>query len=244
MHETYRDFDSREDFIRSLSLYHNDPTVRPGQDFSLIGKVVSNYQSELYNIRSNINLIKQSWHDQSIAAIEKSVSQLGHRQLEIMAGQKKDKLNAGYDIKQPMYRVHKVPCHSIFLLVAKKLGLDHAIGRYHVQFPGEVTTWHTDIFAPAQEFLPDFIQNIQDDQIGQDLGIRRIIVALEDWHWGQCMMFGTSVWHQWQAGDIIFWNYGMPHCAANAGFEPRIFASITGLATEDFWNNVKDQKNY
>lgn len=244
MNKTYRDFDSREDFIRSLGLYHHDSTVAPGKDFACIGKVVSNYQSELNGILDNINIIKQSWHDQSISSIEKSVGRLGDRQIEIMAGQKKDKVKAGYDIDQPMFRVSKVPDNSIFLSIAQDLGLEHALGRYHVQFPGEVTAWHTDIFAPAQEFLPDFVKNVPDEQIGQDLGIRRIIVALEDWRWGQSMMFGTSVWHQWQAGDIVYWNYGMPHCAANAGYEPRVFVSITGLANEKFWCNIKQQKQY
>ena len=186
-------------------------------------------------IKENLNFIKANWNNQSIEQIESAVADLGPRHLDIMAGQKNDKLRAGYQSNSPMYRVSKCGANSIFQQLAKDIGLDHHVARYHIQFPGEVTIFHTDIFSPAHEFLPETMKNISDDQVGKDIGVRRVLIALEDWEWGQVLMFGAQSWSQWQAGDIIYWKYGVPHCGANMGFVPRISVSITGLATDKFY---------
>jgi hypothetical protein len=227
---TYKDFDSRELFVKSLNLFHYDKSSTK-KEFRVLHNFTPDFDSELSEIKQNLNEIKTTWHNQSVEQIEKSVTKQGEQQLRIMSGQKNDKLQAGYMPDAPMYRIKTCAKDSVFYKLADILGLEHAYARYHVQFPGEVTAWHTDIFSPAHEFLPDSTKNFSENQVGKDQGIRRVLVALEDWDWGQSVMFGSDIWKQWGAGDIVSWNYGTPHCSANMGFTARISVSITGLAT-------------
>jgi hypothetical protein len=241
--KTFKDFDSREEFVRSLNLFHNDLDKKQ-KEFNVVhGLCNQNFVPELNNIKKNLDFVQTHWNNQSIEHIEASVSQYGVSQMEIMQGQKNDKVRAGYLPSMPMYRVNQCNNNSVFYQLAESLGLTHSVARYHVQFPGEVTAMHTDIFSPAHEFLPDVVKNIPDSKIGHDNNVRRILIALEDWRWGQTLMFGATSWVQWKAGDIAYWNYGVPHGAANMGYSPRITASITGLATDKFFEIFNYESN-
>jgi len=231
----YADFDSRLEFVKALNLYHYDLNGSV-TEFVTIKNSCSGFESEVDQIKSNFDIIRQTWNDQSINQIEKSVSKQGKSQLDIMLGQKNDKVRAGYQADAPQYRISKCNEESIFNKLGEHIGLEQSYARYHVQFPGEVTAFHTDIFSPAHEFLPALPGH--HTEIGKDTGIRRVLIALQDWNWGQVLMFGTGCWTQWKAGDMIYWDYGIPHCASNMGYEPRISVSITGLATDKFYNFI------
>lgn len=242
MTKTYKDFNSREEFTKSLNLYHYDRT-RSDPDYSKIFTAEpSKFQNELLDLVKNINDIKKSWNNQSIQHIEESVSKKGQRHLDIMQGQKTDKLAAGYRSDAPMYRINNCDANSYFYQLANCLGLERSLARYHVQFPGEVTVWHTDIFSPAHEFLAELVGDIPDEKIGQDNNIGRVLIALEDWDWGHMMVFGKTPWINWNAGDVIYWNYGVPHGSANMGFKPRISVSITGIITDKFRKAIADAR--
>jgi hypothetical protein len=133
-----------------------------------------------------------------------------------------------------MYRVKNCGPNSYFTQLAEEIGLKQGFARYHLQFPGEVTAWHTDIFSPAHEFLAAGSEDIADQEVGLDRNIRRIIIALEDWDWGHILVFGKTPWINWNAGDVIFWEYGVPHGAANMAYKPRMSVSITGISTDKF----------
>jgi len=233
MKKTYKDFDSRIKFVEYLKIYHGDRD-HSGNDFKTFANISKeNYQPELDKILSNIESIRNEWNNQSIEEIEKSVSKKGERHLAIMQGQKQDKLRAGYRLDQPMYCVHNCNDDSYFYEFAKEIGLENSLARYHVQFPGEVTAWHTDIFSPAHEFLVE-VEPETDDTVGLDKKIRRILISLEEWDWGHLMLFGKTSWINWHAGDVIYWDYGVPHGSANMSYTPRISVSITGIITEKF----------
>jgi hypothetical protein len=232
---TILDYNSREEFVRALNLFHYNTNTKQ-REFKIVSSLCQvDFSSELNEIKKNLELIKDTWNDQSISAIEKSVTAQGAKQVKIMSAQKHDKIQAGYTETMPMYRIKQCSSSSVFYNLAEAIGLEYAVSRYHVQFPGEVTVLHTDIFSPAHEFLPDFVKNTPDEQIGKDNNIRRVLIAMEDWNWGQILMFGADPWLQWKSGDIAYWKYGVPHCAANMGYSPRIMASITGLATDKFF---------
>ena len=234
---TYKDFDSRNAFVDYLGLYHKDRRSQT-PDFRMIHRVdLHCYELELQSLRTDLINIKNSWNNQSIDHIEQSVSKHGEHQLDIMQGQKNDKLRAGYDPQQPMYRIKNCAADSFFYHLAHDLGLERPLARYHIQFPGEVTAWHTDIYSPAHEFLAPLVDDT-DETIGQDKNIRRILIALEQWDWGQLFLFGKTPWVNWQAGDVVYWEYGVPHSAANTGYIPRISVSITGLITKRFNDKV------
>lgn len=242
--KTWQDFDSREEFFRYLGYYHYDKDL-PDQDaYVIMGKVEQDFDAEVAYLKENIQTIKDTWNDQSPAAVAKSVKELGPRAEAVMAAQANDKKRAGYKDDAPMYRTNNTDPKSIFYKVAEKLGLTYPLCRWHVQFPGEVTFWHVDIFHPAHKFLPPVAHNIPDDKVGHDNNIRRLMIALEDWDWGQVMMFGKSVYVEWKKGDIVYWPYGMPHAMSNCGFQPRMSVSITGMQTELFKENLKKVQNY
>lgn len=244
MKKTYKDFDSREGFLENLGHWHYDKTRTATNEFRKIDSVQIDYQAELAEIRQQLAQIRSTWNDQSIETIRREVAKTKHAEfnLDVMAGQEQDKLRAGYDIQKAMYHVKKVESGSVWEKIGNQFGLGNPLIRFHIQFPGDVTIWHTDIFAPHHDLLPSDT-SMTEENVGQDLGLRRILIALEDWDWGQCFMFGAQTWSQWQAGDAIFWKFGTPHCAANMGFTPRISISVTGYETDQFNNIVNGNKS-
>lgn len=61
----------------------------------------------------------------------------------------------------------------------------------------------------------------------------RIFIQLTDWRPGQFWEFGNYHWNQWRAGEIITFDWeNMPHCTANAGYDPRVTFQLTGIRTE------------
>lgn len=230
---TYKDFKTRTEFVNHLGLYHGD-RHDPRPDWSKIDTVSSElYAKELGIILHDLDHVRETWNNQSIQHIEQSVAKKSAKQLEIMQGQTQEKIDAGYSPDRAMYRVQNCAADSVFNDYAKQIGLQDSVSRYHVQFPGEVTVWHTDIYSPAHEFLAH-ADDISDEQIGQDRQIRRILIALQTWDWGHLLIFGKTPWVNWDAGDVIYWQYGVPHGSANMGFTPRISVSITGLAGTRF----------
>jgi hypothetical protein len=234
--KTYKDFDSRELFVQSLQHWHYDKWIRNAIEYRKILQIDQNtYSYELGQLKQNLELIKQQWNDQSLLRIRQEIARTAnsHTNLEILAGQEQDRLKAGYPTNKSMYHVKQVESDSVWESIGQQFGLKDAVTRLHVQFPGDVTAWHADIFAPYHDLLPNTCLNSK-NTVGQDIGLRRIIIALEDWDWGQCFMFGSHTWSQWHAGDVIYWNFGVPHCAANMGLTPRICMSVTGTSTELF----------
>lgn len=239
--KTFKHFDSREEFLQSLGHWHYDKSMNPEDEFKKIAKVSIDFSKELNEVKQQLETIKETWNNQSIETIRTKVAQSQDSafNLEVMSSQEKDKLRAGYDVQKSMYHVKKVEPGSIWEKIGNQFGLKNPLVRLHVQFPGDMTVWHTDIFSPHHDLLPNEIK-VTEELVGQDLGFRRIILALEDWDWGQCFMFGAKTWSQWQAGDTIYWKFGTPHCAANMGFSPRLCLSVTGQVTEEFKKIVNE----
>jgi hypothetical protein len=244
MKKTYKDFNSREEFLQSLGHWHYDKSLAPVNEFQKIGCTNIDYKKELDEIKKQLETIKSSWNNQSIQTIRKEVSKTTQADfnLDVMIGQENDKLQAGYDVQKAMYHVKKVESDSVWEKIGNQFGLGNPLIRFHIQFPGDITIWHTDIFAPHHNLLPSDVA-LTEETVGQDLGLRRILIALEDWDWGQCFMFGAQTWSQWHAGDAIFWKFGTPHCAANMGFTPRISISVTGQETEQFKKIINESTN-
>jgi hypothetical protein len=240
--KTYKDFNSREEFVQYLNHWHYDRWATNQQEFKVIANIEAVlFEEELNKLKSQLDLVRKTWNDQSQIRIRKEVAKTDDAELnlDILAGQENDRLRAGYDSEKSMYHVRQVDPGSVWDSIAQQFGLENPMSRLHVQFPGDVTVWHTDIFAPYHNLLPNNLANFNDSTVGQDQGFCRIIIALEDWTWGQCFMFGAQTWSQWRSGDVIHWPFGTPHCAANMGFSPRICMSVTGTQTETFNNLIK-----
>ena len=112
--------------------------------------------------------------------------------------------------------------------ISDAIGLADCMNRIHVQLPGELWNLHID---KLQKWSPDAPNSVM-----------RIMIQLTDWQPGQFWAYGNHNYHQWRAGDVTTFDWAnMPHCTANAGYEPRVTLQLTGIKTAktyDFLANL------
>lgn len=73
---------------------------------------------------------------------------------------------------------------------------------------GDYQQWHVDCHAPTNMI--------------------RVLIHLQDWEFGQALLWGTKSIVQWHAGDAIMWNPHVPHATFNAGRHKRYTLRVTG----------------
>ena len=109
--------------------------------------------------------------------------------------------------------------------LANKYNLTH----YHYCIvlipPGQCMPVHDDTYSYLNKYMKRDYPNVKYDTSN----IRRYLVFLTDWEWGQCFGAGNVIKWQWRVGDTYTWKYRMLHWASNASFEPMVFFEITGL---------------
>jgi hypothetical protein len=102
--------------------------------------------------------------------------------------------------------------------ISDAFALVDCMTRIHVQQPGEVWNLHID---KLQKWAPDHPEQVM-----------RIMIQLTDWRPGQFWQYGNYNYSQWRAGDITTFDWAnIPHCTANAGFDPRATLQLTGIRT-------------
>jgi hypothetical protein len=109
------------------------------------------------------------------------------------------------------------------------LGFEKPVdAKVQMQRPGCVMHKHLD---------PDFIFN--------DPYRVRLLITLAPWEYGQCMFFNNTVFHQWEAGTIIYTNFNsIYHFTVNASWHTRPILQITGVPgkkLQDILNNPQPQ---
>ena len=140
-----------------------------------------------------------------------------------------------YDLEMGGYGKDYVITHmswdipECFEKIVNQFALQDCMARLHVQKPGEMWNLHID---KLQKWAP----NNPDSVI-------RIFIQLTDWAPGQFWEFGNYHWRQWRAGDVVSFDWAnMPHCTANAGYDPRVTLQLTGVKTDltyDFLAHLK-----
>jgi hypothetical protein len=101
--------------------------------------------------------------------------------------------------------------------LAYSLGVERGYIAVQRSMPGTIIPWHTDShWGSAQRY------GVKPEEI------RRYSIFPEDWHWGHLFQVGNSCLTDWKKGDIITWNYKVPHLTANAGTVPKYTMRITG----------------
>ena len=106
-----------------------------------------------------------------------------------------------------------------FVNIYEQMGWKDIGTSYYRMDTGTVLPEHGDLYL---KYIKLF--NLQ----GKETTIRRAIVFLEDWasgHYAECA--GTPIVN-WDAGNIVEWEYDAPHLAANLGLAPRYTLQITG----------------
>jgi hypothetical protein len=103
--------------------------------------------------------------------------------------------------------------------ITDAFGLADCMARIHVQLPGELWNLHID---KLQKWAPEDPNSIM-----------RIMIQLTDWQPGQFWEYGNYHYHQWRCGDVTTFDWqNIPHCTANAGYEPRVTLQLTGIRTK------------
>ena len=102
--------------------------------------------------------------------------------------------------------------------ISDSFALADCMERIHVQQPGEVWNLHID---KLYKWAPE-----------DPASVMRIMIQLTDWQPGQFWQYGNHNYHQWRAGDVTTFDWAnVPHCTANAGFDPRVTLQLTGIRT-------------
>ena len=105
-------------------------------------------------------------------------------------------------------------------LIYQVLPLDHAVASVHRQDPGQILPWHMDRFYMLRRLYPD-----------DKRPIWRFLIFLEDWKQGHFLQVKDSVLHHWRRGDVVVWQPGTEHLAANVGLEKKWTCNVTGFLT-------------
>ena len=94
---------------------------------------------------------------------------------------------------------------------------------------GQCMPVHDDSYSYLQKYMKRDYPEVKYDQIKH---IKRYLVFLTDWEWGQTLGAGNTICHQWTEGSIHEWDYKMLHWSSNASMSPILFFEITGLNLE------------
>jgi hypothetical protein len=92
------------------------------------------------------------------------------------------------------------------------------------QPPGQFTSPHYDSFIGYCKF-----KNIPESMASK---IKRYVIFLKDWKFGQVFCFENQTISNWKKGDMIAWPYMQIHSTSNAGYENRLVLTITGIKND------------
>ena len=91
---------------------------------------------------------------------------------------------------------------------------------------GQCMPVHGDTYGYLSEYMKRDYPDVKYDAVKN---IKRYLVFLTDWEWGQVLGAGNTISHQWPLGAVYQWKHKMPHWASNSGMKPMVFFEITGL---------------
>jgi hypothetical protein len=123
-----------------------------------------------------------------------------------------------------------------------RLGIEAENVRIHQQMPGDFNLLHMDTMS--MHIKHETNTDIDYDKIDDpEVDTVRVVIALNDWQWGHFFQLGNRMWYQWDAGDVLYWDWkNLPHSTANAGHVPRYAGIITGRPTDKFWSLMNSKE--
>lgn len=103
-----------------------------------------------------------------------------------------------------------------------KLGIEHEgiLIRLIVNMPGHGVAWHHDAANSYFKKFPHIASSLDE--------ITRLWFPVVPWYNGHVFQIGSSMLHNWSAGDV--WNipWGVPHGSINFGYNVKYTVSLTG----------------
>ena len=118
-----------------------------------------------------------------------------------------------------MRRVQPVWNNAIIAKFEEQLNWRDVCTSYYRMDPGTILPVHSDTY---KRYIDLFNLKMYRNHI------YRAIVFLEDWASGHYLEVADEPITKWRAGDVVVWEYDMPHMAANMGYTPRYTLQITG----------------
>jgi hypothetical protein len=176
-----------------------------GHDYRWLGRIDHDWSEELEKIK--LEAEPKSWGTRG---------KKYHPDHAPKEAEENDLINAGMDKDHIIFRKHFV-FEGIWKSVIDSIGLINTKQAFHIQYPGEMLNLHVD----------------KQHEMNKDTSkIARVFIFLEDWKPGHFLQMGTS-FVQWRKGDVIHFDWkDIPHCSANAGWEPRCLIQLTGTMTD------------
>jgi hypothetical protein len=196
---------------KSKSTYHFDSTQKDqAQDVvTYLGHTEPTWTQDLADIIAGARPATWATRGYKGEGIEAPPEELEREQYDLTAN--------GMPIDLPITHLNWRMPESLQRM-SDAFALDNCMNRIHVQQPGEVWNLHID---KLQKWDPDHPEQIM-----------RIMIQLTDWQPGQFWSYGNYCYSQWRSGDVTTFDWAnIPHCTANAGFDPRVTLQLTGIRT-------------
>ena len=92
--------------------------------------------------------------------------------------------------------------------------------------PGQCMPAHGDTYS---FLMKQMAKNNPEVKYDLRRNVKRYLVFLNDWEWGQSFGAGNQMIWQWKAGDVYVWKSQLLHWCSNASFSPILFFETTGL---------------
>lgn len=208
------------DFLRSTGKWHFDPDSA-ASEFRIIGRI-----ENMDDLGMSDGLPPTRMKSMANSMSHRTEGSYFDR---IHMGNLRDRERYGFDASSGYAHVwdqkHSTDAPMWVQRIADALPLEESYSKISDQQPGQVWPLHVDNYHAAAN------ADDLDDQ-WKDPGVRRLMVALDDWDWGQVVSFGNGMWHHWKRGDILYFDWLVPHGSANWGISPRRTLQVTGVHTQ------------
>jgi hypothetical protein len=197
--------------LKSQSTYHFDPQRpdRPETVVAYLGCIEPTWAHDLTDIVANARPATWATRGYKGEGLEAPPEELEKEEYDLTA----NGMPADLPISHLTWRMPES-----LQRISDAFALEDCMNRIHVQQPGEVWNLHID---KLQKWSPEHPDSIM-----------RIMIQLTAWQPGQFWEYGNYHYNHWRAGDVTTFDWAnIPHCTANAGFDPRVTLQLTGIRT-------------
>ena len=222
---------SRWVYTREQSQWHFDLTEQT-QDYQPICRFVGDWDMAVEKCMKRVQ--DCTWSTRNHFSKEPDENR---KPMYSATAEEMDLFKVGANPKQEIFQRAYAEDIDIFQTIASHFKMTDVDVKFHNQRPGQTLNLHIDNFAGRKERGNSF-KEIKADKNPD--AMRRFVVMLDDWKYGQVFMLGNQVWHNWRKGDCITWDWrDIPHCTSNMGWDNRPMLQVTGWTTSETHELVK-----
>jgi len=118
-----------------------------------------------------------------------------------------------YDMRNPLPKWFDISVYE------KILGWKELSWSFYKMTPGTILPDHVDTFKRFKKLHPDYDPKT----------IKRAVILLEDYAVGHVLTVDDIQMPLWDAGEFVWFEYNVPHLAANVGTKDRYTLQLTGF---------------